>query len=112
MIDWVDSLNTYLTISNETIKEKTEYIDNFESSLKFENMIRIREPHSKEVKESNNAIISLKQRCTKLQYESKQGKQNKKKKNVKVKYNILSESDKKLYDYMKNILDIFGKERN
>ena len=45
---------------------------------------RVKEANTKEVEELNDMIISLKQMCMKLKYGSKQGKQNKKKKNLRL----------------------------
>ena len=73
---------------------------------------QLRDSHDTDIEELNDTIISLKQRCTKLQYGSKQGKQNKKKKKFKVEYNTLSNHNKMIYEYLKENTEIFSKEKN
>ena len=46
----------------------------------------VREENATEVKELTSTVLSLKQRCKKLQYDSKQGKQTKRKKHFRVEY--------------------------
>ena len=67
------------------LKEKIHY---FEELFKNNSNVfaTLKEEHVLEVEELTSTIISLKQRCKKLQYDSKQGNQTKKKKNAKEEY--------------------------
>ena len=69
--------------------------------MRFE---RVTEETATKVAESKYTIISLKQRCMALQSESKFGKQNTKKRNVKLKWGSKEHAEQKLHEYIKDNL--------
>ena len=81
----------------EDKKLLSEGIHNFEE--KFENIGQrfesVREEYATNVEDLTYTISSLKQRCKKLQYELKEGKQTKKKKILKVECHHFSTADER-----------------
>ena len=90
-------------IEMKKLRDFNKWLKNIskEDDKRFE---RVTEENALEVAELKDSIISLKQRCTALQYESKQGKQNKKKRNVKERFSRRESCDKAINEYIKNNL--------
>ena len=83
------------------MKEKIHY---FEELFKNNSNVfaTLKEEHVLEVEELTSTIISLKQRCKKLQYDSKQGNQTKKK-NAKEEYGSRSHFERTMREHCKRL---------